>query len=150
MDLMKQRQLTRRSIFGGLSLAGVLLVGKALLGKSLTGAWPSEDKVFGGLPEGALLYKGYQIFWSGWVRSQSTAALVGVWKAWPMAHGQEKPFLYAACPGQQGAYNPGDYWNLTLGRIQQVIEKETPERIKLAAEREGLIRLIALIDERDG
>lgn len=142
--------ISRRNLFGGMSLMGLLVFAQALWGKIRSGHWSLEDSCDPGRKR--LCHGGLTLFWSDWMPSQFSASVVGVWKAWPVgqrAHGLNLPYLYAACPGGQGNYQPGDNWDLIPQEGQVVVERETSDQIKGSLERDGLKRLIALIDSRD-
>lgn len=145
--------ISRRNLFGGMSVMGLLVFAQALWGKIKSGQWSQDDGCYLYQPHGnPLRHKGFTLFWSDWMPSQFSANLVGVWKAWPvgqLAKRLKLPYLYAACPGAEGNYQPGDSWDLIPQEGQVVVEKETSDQIKGSLERGGLKRLIALIDSRD-
>lgn len=149
--------IPRRNLFGGMSLLGLLAFAQTLWAHRVTGRWPDDYPSMPLAKEPKLRYKGYGIFWSGWLPSQFTARLYGHWKAWPLAEeGRQDgrrvildlPYLYVMAPeAGMGPYKAGDWFDLEIRGI--VVEKETPEEIKLREEQAGLKRLIALIDSRD-
>ncbi len=103
------------------------------------------------------IYKGYRIWeWTGWKPAQANAVQVGQWLAAPIdADGayyrlaklpSNRPLLMVSVPGEEGPYDVGSRFDISVKRGQRMIDKRTPEVIKERERRKGLRRMFRLID----
>lgn len=99
----------------------------------------------GELPTDGISYRGFDIRWRGWFELPSSDILVGQWVAY--SDGKDRAAFYAAYPGDERRFYPGQMFDVALRSWQYPVTLRTPEENKDEYRLKSLQRLKKLIDD---
>lgn len=91
-----------------------------------------------------LMYKGYELWWTGWKGSPSNFVLVGQWIGTIKDPYYDR--LYVSTPGDNGHFSDGQEFSLYRHDDQPVITPQSTDAEMLAEKNNALNRMKSLVD----